>query len=75
MAMMPWAIAGASIGTRMKSVNMNDMTRAMASPSNWSRIMARVAIFGPDTPTPCSSRPRMTISSEPATMAMTVPSA
>ncbi|MNL76664.1 hypothetical protein D3C87_2026670 [compost metagenome] len=59
----------------MKSVNMNDMTRAIASPSNWSRIMARVAIFGPETPTPCRNRPRITISSEPATMAMTVPSA
>ena len=46
------ASVGASIGTRMKSVNMKDMTRAMASPSNWSRIIARVAIFGPETPTP-----------------------
>jgi hypothetical protein len=50
-------IAGATTGTRMKTIVMSDMTRAISRPSNRSRTSASVIVRGPATPMPCRNLP------------------
>ena len=42
-------MAGASAGTRMNTIMMNDMMRAISRPENWSRTRATQTILGAAT--------------------------
>ena len=48
---------GASTGTRMNTVETNDMTRAMRRPAYTSRTSAVETMRGPAAPKPASARP------------------
>ena len=54
---MSWPSPGASAGTRMKTAMTEDMIRAIARPSYWSRTIAMVTIRGPAAPIPWRKRP------------------
>ena len=50
--MMSWPAEGASIGTRMNTIMIIDMTRAICRPTNRSRTIAVTMIRPTDPPIP-----------------------
>ena len=58
-SMSPAPMAGAMIGTIKNTAMMNDISRAITSPSKRSRTIALVSVRGPAAPIPHTNRAAM----------------